>query len=290
MIKLIASDMDGTLLNENMEISAENIAAIKKVQAAGIEFVVATGRSIEEARPILTHAGITCPFITSNGAQIFNESAQNLFTVGIERAKLALAIPIFRKYGIYFEIFTDHGGFTESLDKRVASVAHWLKSTSPNLTETDAFNIAKGHMNTLPITAVSHFTEVVENPELTVLKIFAMGQIGESSLELAKAALSEISGITVTSSGSNNIEVNHIEAQKGQSLAKIAKKFEISLANVVALGDNFNDVSMLKAAGIGIAMGNAENDVKASANFVTLANTEHGVAHAIDKILTKEWQ
>ena len=221
MIQLIASDMDGTLLNAEMEISEENVAAIKKVQAAGIEFVVATGRSIEEAQPILESAGIKCRYITSNGAQIFDENGQNIFTVGIEKEKLALALPILRRHDIYFELFTDHGGFTENIDDRIASVAHWLKSTSPNLTEAEAFEIAKSHMATLPISFVADFKEVLDNPEVTVLKIFAMGQIDDPALLSAKEELLQIPNLAVTSSGANNIEVNHEAAQKGQSLQKV---------------------------------------------------------------------
>lgn len=290
MIQLIASDMDGTLLNDEMEISSENIAAIKKAQAAGIEFVVATGRSIEEAQPTLDAAGIKCRFITSNGAQIFDETGQNLFTVGIEQEKLALAIPILRRHQIYFELFTDHGGFTENVEDRVASVAHWLKSTSPNLSDDEAFSIAEGHIATLPIDYIEHFDQVLENPDLKILKIFAMGKIDEPSLALAKAELSEIPDLIVTSSGANNIEVNHLDAAKGHSLKKVAEMLNIPMSNVAALGDNFNDISMIESAGSGIAMANAEDEVKAAAKYETLTNTENGVAYAIDKILTKTWQ
>lgn len=290
MIQLIASDMDGTLLNAEMEISEENVAAIKKVQAAGIEFVVATGRSIEEAQPILESAGIKCRYITSNGAQIFDENGQNIFTVGIEKEKLALALPILRRHDIYFELFTDHGGFTENIDDRIASVAHWLKSTSPNLTEAESFEIAKSHMATLPISFVADFKEVLDNPEVTVLKIFAMGQIDDPALLSAKEELLQIPNLAVTSSGANNIEVNHEAAQKGQSLQKVTELLNLPLSKVAALGDNFNDMSMIAAAGIGIAMANAEDEVKAIAKYTTVTNIENGVAHAVECILAGEWQ
>ncbi|GAB2021631.1 Cof-type HAD-IIB family hydrolase [Pseudolactococcus yaeyamensis] len=290
MIQLIASDMDGTLLNAEMEISEENVAAIKKVQAAGVEFVVATGRSIEEAQPILESAGIKCRYITSNGAQIFDENGQNIFTVGIEKEKLALAVPIFRRHDIYFELFTDNGGFTENIDDRIASVAHWLKSTSPNLSETEAFEIAESHMATLPINFVADFKEVLDNPEVTVLKIFAMGQIDDPALLLAKEELSQIPNLAVTSSGANNIEVNHEAAQKGQSLQKVTELLSLPLSKVAAIGDNFNDMSMIEGAGIGIAMANAEEEVKAVAKYTTETNIDNGVAHAVDRILAGEWQ
>lgn len=290
MIQLIASDMDGTLLNAEMEISEENVAAIKKVQAAGLEFVVATGRSIEEAQPILESAGIKCRYITSNGAQIFDENGQNIFTVGIEKEKLALALPILRRHDIYFELFTDKGGFTENIDDRIASVAHWLKSTSPILSEAEAFEVAKSHMATLPINFVADFKEVLDNPKVTVLKIFAMGQIDDPALLLAKEELSQIPNLAVTSSGANNIEVNHEAAQKGQSLQKVTELLSLPLSKVAALGDNFNDMSMIEAAGVGIAMANAEEEVKAIAKYTTVTNIENGVAHAVERILAGEWQ
>ncbi|MCJ1977875.1 Cof-type HAD-IIB family hydrolase [Lactococcus paracarnosus] len=289
MIQLIASDMDGTLLNSEMEISEANITAIKKAQAAGIEFVVATGRSIEEAKPILDAAKISCRFITSNGAQIFDKNGENNFTLGIDKDKLTQIIPVLREHKIYFELFTNNGGFTENIDSRLASVAHWLKSTSPNLSEAEALATAKSHMTTLPIHQVNNFNEVVENSELKVLKIFAMGQRHDPALALAKQELNNIAGLHVTSSGANNIEVNHIDAHKGASLKKMTDKLGIAMQDVAALGDNFNDVSMLQAAGLSIAMANGEAAVKQIAKQVTVANTQNGVAHAIDNILEKKW-
>lgn len=290
MIQLLASDMDGTLLNDEMEISKENIVAIKKIQAAGIEFVVATGRSIEEAKPILDAAGISCRYITSNGAQIFDVEGNNLYTVGIEKETLALIVTILRQYEIYFELFTDQGGFTENNAYRIASVAGWLRTTSPDLTEAESLEIAEAHISTLPITEVATFDHILDHSDLNVLKIFAIGETDDPNLRLAKAELSEIENLAVSSSGANNIEINSEAAQKGLSLQKVTEKLGIPLANVATIGDNFNDLSMLKLAGIGIAMGNAEPAVKAAANYTTQTNVAHGVAHAIDQLLSGVWQ
>ena len=180
--------------------------------------------------------------------------------------------------------------YPRRIDDRIASVAHWLKSTSPNLSEVEAFKIAESHMATLPINFVSDFQEVLDNPEVTVLKIFAMGQIDDPALLLAKADLSQIPILSVTSSGANNIEVNHEAAQKGQSLQKVTELLSLSLSNVAALGDNFNDMSMIATAGLGIAMANAEDEVKAIAKYTTVTNVENGVAYAVDRILAGEWQ
>ena len=94
----------------------------------------------------------------------------------------------------------------------------------------------------------------------------------------------------MTSSGANNIEVNHESAQKGRSLQKVTELLNLPLSNVAALGDNFNDMSMIEAAGVGIAMANAEAEVKAIAKYETVTNIDNGVAYAIDRILAEEWQ
>ena len=87
--------------------------------------------------------------------------------------------------------------------------------------------------------------------------------------------------MVVTSSFRNNIEINHVEAQKGIALEKFAKKRGIPLENVMAIGDNFNDVSMLKVAGASFAVANAEDGVKVFAKYLTSTNSENGVAEAI---------
>ncbi|MDR1567106.1 MAG: Cof-type HAD-IIB family hydrolase [Streptococcaceae bacterium] len=285
MIQLIASDMDGTLLNEQMSISKANIEMIHHVQEQGIEFLVATGRSFEEAAPTLNEAGITCSLITSNGAQVFDKTGENVLSIAINEKKTQLVIDVLRKYGIYFELITQRGGFSEDKAQRLELLSQWLKSTSPQLTHEEALKTATDHLYSLPTTYIRRFDTLIKAQKHQVLKVFAMGSIHQDSLEYAKEDLGKITGVVVTSSGANNIEVNHIHAQKGLTLQKVADKLAIPMQNVVALGDNFNDISMLKAAGIGVAMGNAESQVKTIADYQALSNTQDGVAWAIREIL-----
>ena len=101
MIKLIASDMDGTLLNANMQISEENIQAIKYAQSQGVEFMVATGRNRKEALPPLQEAGIDCAMITLNGAQVFDKSGTSLFTVPISKEKTRSLMDLLREKTLF---------------------------------------------------------------------------------------------------------------------------------------------------------------------------------------------
>lgn len=289
MIQLIASDMDGTLLDDQMSISSKNAEMIKAAQAEGINFLVATGRSFAEAEPTVSKAGIECNYITSNGAQIFDARGNNIFSLAIEHPKTYQAMAILRKYDIYFELLTNQGGYSESEATRASHFGKWLMSTSPNLKLDEAKTIINSHLDLLPINYVTRFDTILTNDNQKVIKIFAMGDINQDKLGYAREELEKIDGLFITSSGANNIEVNHVQAQKGITLKKVADELKIPMKNVAAFGDNYNDVSMLKSAGIGVAMANAESGVKAIANYHTVSNVESGVANAIENILNKTW-
>ena len=118
--------MDGTLLNDKMEISPENTAAIKKAQAAGIEFIVATGRGLSEAQPLLNQAGLDPAYITLNGAQVFDTAGQLVVNEPLtDRMAKQLATEL-RAQGFYFELVTNRGVYSESKVRRIQNVADLL--------------------------------------------------------------------------------------------------------------------------------------------------------------------
>lgn len=111
MIKLIASDMDGTLLDAKMSITNDNASAIREAERLGIEFMVATGRAYTEAKPALEEAGIDCAMITLNGAQVFDKDGHSLFTAGIEKETVTEVLTILSQHNVYYEISTNKGIF-----------------------------------------------------------------------------------------------------------------------------------------------------------------------------------
>jgi Cof subfamily protein (haloacid dehalogenase superfamily) len=119
---------------------------------------------------------------------------------------------------------------------------------------------------------------------MKIQKFFILTLNRQKKSELT-AYLSNISGVATTSSGQMNIEVMDVNGNKGNALKIMAEYYGISLADTVAIGDNFNDIPMLKVAGFSIAMGNADPAVKQLCNFVTLSNAENGVSYAIDKFI-----
>lgn len=281
MIKLIASDMDGTLLNASMQISEENIQAIKYAQSKGIEFMVATGRNRKEALPPLEEAGLECAMINLNGAQVFDESGNSLFTVPIDREKTRSIIDLLKEQNIYFEISTSNGIYSESQIRRIENFAIHTAEAMPHLTHKMAIAMTAARLEFLPINYVTDFSELFLLEELEFLKIICFHPDGASVLGPITQVIDGYGDLVVTSSGQNNIEINHRNAQKGIAVAQVAKERGFDLAEVLTIGDNLNDLSMLQAAGVSFAMGNGEIEVKEAAKYLTSTNIDSGVGKAI---------
>ncbi|PTO35119.1 Cof-type HAD-IIB family hydrolase [Enterococcus mundtii] len=281
MIKLIASDMDGTLLDAHMSISTENTEAIRMANELGIEFMVATGRNAQEARAALDEAGIDCAMITLNGAQVFDRSGKSLFTVPIPSPQAMTVMDILDANGIYYEVATNQGLYSESQPKRIESFASSIATHMPHLTYKMAIAMASANLELLHITYVDSIRELLLDEKLEVLKIICFHTEGPRILGPVGKEISNLGELAVTSSGQNNLEVNHKNAQKGIAVAHVAHERGITLDEVMTIGDNFNDVSMLQTAGVSFAMGNAKIEVKDYAKYLTDTNLESGVGKAI---------
>lgn len=288
MIKLIASDMDGTLLESKMEVSDSNVAAIREAERLNIEFMVATGRNYQEAKTALDEAGIQCAMITLNGAQVFDETGESLFTVGIPKDKVHQMMDLFEKNDIYFEIATNQGIFSDSQPKRIENFATHISETMPHLTHKMAIAMASAHLEVFHIQYVDDLRAVVERPGLEVLKMICFSMEGPKVLGPLALQVEQLQDLAVTSSAQNNIEINHKDAQKGIAVIKVAHERGIPLEQVMTIGDNFNDVSMLDVAGVSFAMGNAEPEVKEHAKYVTSTNLENGVGEAIMRAINED--
>lgn len=288
MIKLIASDMDGTLLDSKMSISTDNASAIREANRLGIEFMVATGRAYTEAKPALEEAGIDCAMITLNGAQVFDKLGNSLFTAGIEKQKAYAIIDILEEKDIYFEVSTNKGIFSQQQERRIENFASHIATTMPHLTYKVAIAMAAAHLSLLAITYVDDIRAVIEKEDIEVLKIIGFSMDGPKVLGPASLNIEKLEDLAITSSAQNNIEINHVHAQKGIAVARVAKERGISAEDVMTIGDNFNDVSMLQWAGVSFAMGNAELEVKDEAKYTTSTNLENGVGEAILRAIREE--
>ncbi|MBO0486860.1 Cof-type HAD-IIB family hydrolase [Vagococcus fluvialis] len=287
MIKMIASDMDGTLLSSHLAISETNKEAVLEAQAQGIEFMVATGRAYSEAKPALDDAGIKCCMITGNGAQIFDENGEAIVTFSIDKKTTKEIMTTLREKNLYFELMTTNGVYAESQPQRVENFATLLANQVPHLTFKMAIAMASTHLNMLPVHYINNYDDLLVDDSVEILKVIAFSDEGPKLLRPIADELEANGPLYVTASFPNNIEINHKDAQKGNAVKLMAEKRGIGLEDVMTIGDNFNDVSMLKVAGVSFAMGNAEEDVKKIAKYEADTNMNHGVGKAILRAISE---
>ncbi|AXI10812.1 Cof-type HAD-IIB family hydrolase [Oceanobacillus sp. 143] len=283
-MKLIASDLDGTLLNEDGIVSEENAQAIKKAIDQGIKFVVATGRSYEAASKPLQAVGITSPIISLNGAVSYGEDQKIISKVAMDKEVSRQILASCQKRDMYIEFFTNDGMYSGSREYFLQVLVDIMKSANPDISDEEVREKAALRFQSEPVTFINDYEEIFSIDNVEIYKILAFSH-DKTKLAAVREELSEESGIAITSSGDINLEFNHPEAQKGIALKSFAASLGIEMKDVMALGDNWNDASMLKMAGRGVAMANAEEGIKELCEYSTKSNIEDGVAAAIEEML-----
>ncbi|ESU34374.1 hypothetical protein G3A_01075 [Bacillus sp. 17376] len=284
MIRCIATDMDGTLLTATQQITAENREAILKAKEQGVEVVVATGRSFQEARFVLEESGLKLPMICVNGAEVRSEIGEIVSSSPLNKAEARQAALRLVESGVYFEVYTNRGTFTEDEDMAITIIVDIFSTANPEVPIEKIAEAAEERMHKGLITKIEHYDQLFEDEQYEIYKLLAFS-LDDDKLEAAKDGLEEIPGLAVSSSGRENIEITSLDAQKGVALEKFVASRGISLEETMALGDNFNDVSMLEKVGKPVAMGNAAQEIKELCGEVTLTNEESGVGKAIMKVL-----
>lgn len=280
LIKCIATDMDGTLLNAKQEVTEATKEAILAAQERGIDFLVATGRSYREVRFVLDEIGIECPAICVNGGEIRDKDGKITHSIGLDGATSAKISKVFDNVGMYFELYTNTGTFTTDYKKGIQSIVDIYHTANPSMDIEEIRLSAEDRFNQRLIKVVDDYDAIFEAVDCKVYKFLAFSLDDHLLLQVSEQ-LKQIEGIEVTSSGRNNLEITHVGAQKGIALKKYTEEKGISLADTMALGDNYNDLSMLKIVGHSVAMGNAEQDIKDVCRYETALNDEDGVAKAI---------
>ena len=285
MIKLIASDMDGTLLNHNHKIPKENVKLINFAKNQGIEFVVATGRAYYEALPALNEENINCDVISFNGGIVYDKNGNIISITPMLPKDLYYTIEILKSFDISYQLYTKNTIYTTSIETDINAYIDLIRS---NGYEPDVEHLraeAQQKLEVGYITEVENIELYLNEKENPPIKIIAISN-DISKLENAAKLLSENTSISVTSSGANNIEIMHKNATKGEALKEIAKIYGINLENAVAIGDNLNDQAMLDIVGYSVAMKNGNIKLKEQAKYVTeKTNSEGGVADTIFKLI-----
>lgn len=287
MIKLIASDMDGTLLNDKHKIDKETVVAIKKAEEAGIVFAISTGREYDTVKSVLKENNIKCQCVLMNGAEYRDEDGNIIQEINIEQNTATKIIHMLQEEKVTARIFTNKGIYTtDTKEEALKEMVYRTLSFEPQLTQEEAIEIAKVQPYFTQLKFISNLDEFLKS-DMEIRKFVAFHNNTELITRMKKI-IGEIEGIAVSSSFRDNIEITHITAQKGIILAKVAEKMGFKRDEVLVLGDSFNDYSMFTEFTESVAMGNAIPEIKEIAKYITDTNDNLGVAKAIYKVLEEQ--
>lgn len=268
-IKLVTIDIDGTLLNSKKELTEEVKTAIKKATNQGVNIVLATGRPTIGVLDLVKELELDNEhgfMITYNGAMIQNAGTKEILIEHPLTHEDFLDIELLsRKLGVHFHAQDYNRMYTPNKD----------------LSE---YTIHEATLTGIPVSyrAISEMT-----PDMKIIKSMMIDkeQILDEAISQIPADFSE--RFAIVKSAPFYLEVLNKQATKGEAVKELANKLNISLDEVMAIGDNDNDLSMIETAGIGVAMGNAVSSVKEIADKITTSNDEHGVAFALEEWVLK---
>lgn len=264
--KMLVLDLDGTLTNNYKEITPRTKEALMQAQAKGIRVVLASGRPTYGITPIANelmltnHGGFILAF---NGGKIIDyTSRETVFEQTIGKPEVEALYNAADKAGLAILTYQDYGIVTTQKDN--------------NYVEHEAF------INKLPVTQCDNFVEDLQYPINKCLIVGDPTPLHELELQLSKDLFGQVE---VYRSAGFFLECVPPGVDKAKSLERLLAMVNIDKDDVIAVGDGFNDLSMIEYAGLGIAMDNAPGEVKSRANFVTSSNDEDGVAKVIEKFI-----
>lgn len=286
MIKVIATDLDGTLLDENHTLNQITYEALLGAQKQGIRTMIASGRDYAGATATLGNHELTCDYVVASGAELRNPQGELLHFITMEPSCFS---EIIRRVGDMPVLlrFCSKGcdyviGRGEDLPNLMLKEAKLFFSN-----EGDDESIKKSVMfqNMLKRIQSIDSLETLLKREIPVFKVFISAQ-DDTLIPKVEALVADIPNIVSASSFANNTELTHINAQKGPVLKNYIEELGYTMEEVMVLGDSMNDYSMLSMDfGATVAMENAMPKVKRAAKYITKPNTENGVAYVINELL-----
>lgn len=266
MIRLVALDLDGTLLNRNGEISDETKRTIQQVRSKGVKIVLCTGRPFYSLQPLIEQLELTGSqefVISFNGALISDTQGKE---ISFEQA-------------LSYEDYLSIKQLSEQLQ-----LSYHVQSRDGIYTSNTVIDPATAYDSHLNQTAI-HCVSKEYFQHIPIYKMMFVGNSEQLDKVIPKIPKSFKEQFNLMRSLDCFYEFLHPRASKGRALKFLAKQFGMQPAEVLAIGDNENDLSMLSFAGISVAMGNAHEQIKQKVDYVTKTNEENGVQHSLQQLI-----
>ena len=278
-IRIIALDLDGTLLDSEKRLSVVNRAALERAAEKGVLIVPTTGRFFGMMPPAVRDLPFVRYAITINGAQVYDRETDTAIVRDEIPLDMALGVmEVLDRFDVIYDCYRQNWGWmTAALQEKAADYAtneHYLKMVRE-------FRKPVSELK-------AHLKATANDGDVQKIMLFARNtQVSGLSSQVLDAIRLELAArfpeIKVTSSTWNNIELNIRTAHKGNALKRFAEHLGLGLANCMAFGDGMNDFTMVEAAGLGVAMANAEPEVKRVAKWIAPSNDDDGVAAGLEE-------
>lgn len=257
-IKLIALDLDDTLLKDDLQISPRAKQAIINAVGQGVHVTLATGRMFQSALPFAEELGLDLPLITYQGALVKYPDGRVIYHQPLPLDLAHELIDFLEPYGYHLNVYID-----DEL---------YIAENSP-----EGGRYAK--VVRVPLHVCADLKNEIKKDPTKLLVISDEVKLDKLAEDL-RAKYGDT--LNITKSKSYFLEIAHAQTGKGRALAELAKSLNIAQESVMAIGDSYNDLDMLEYAGLGVAMENACPSAKKLAQYITKSNNDDGVAEAIE--------
>ncbi|MFO7636727.1 MAG: Cof-type HAD-IIB family hydrolase [Clostridia bacterium] len=262
MYRMIAVDIDGTLLNSQGRITEKTVDVVRRVRERGVHFVLCTGRPVQGILDIYRYLSLDSPLIAYNGGMVLlRPDDRPIFEKALTQDDTRSIIALSNQYDVTAVIWHESRLYVTKMNEKAAEYGS-LSRVEPLLLENDGIFSANG-----------------------ATKILFTGEVPR--IREIEGALKPLIGPSVNMHTSQPyfLEFVHADVSKSIAMEILGNHLDIPRKEMMALGDGFNDLSMIEYAGLGVAMGNAPDEVRKKAGFVTLSCDEDGLAYAIEKFI-----
>ncbi|BBH24794.1 hydrolase [Paenibacillus baekrokdamisoli] len=262
MYKMIAIDIDDTILNDDLVVTEGTKAALTEAIANGVFVTLATGRMFPSAKKIAMQIELNVPIITYQGSLVKTLlDEQVLYERSVPKDAAKELMQFCHERGLHLQLYIHDVLYVREDNEEARGYSALAK---------------------IPFVVEPDFEKLIELPSTKMLMIGEPDYLDQIALELAPLIADRVH---ITKSKAHYLEVTHKEGTKGHAISFMAEHIGCTLGEVIAIGDSWNDHEMIEAAGLGVAMGNAIPKLKELAQYVTTSNNEDGVMHVINKFI-----
>ena len=262
MYKLVAIDLDGTLLTDQLEITPKTINAIQQAIESGVVVTLATGRMFPSAKKFADQLKLNVPLITYQGAVIKDAGEKKVwFDRPVSEAISKRLIELAHEHRVHIQVYQDDIVYTAEDNEEIQEYAR----------EGDVSYTVIDDLNSLSEKGFTKVLFIGEPMNLDRFQITLQQEFG-SSAHIAK-------------SKPHYLEVTNPEANKGTALLYLAEQLGIKRSEIIGIGDNHNDFELITTAGLGVVMGNGVEALKSVADYITKTNNDEGVLHALEQFV-----